>query len=718
MSQDTEKLPIIKLGQENAPVLIDLKKNDETSLFSSVYDEAYEKIEDYIKNIIERNSASNDNKNNPIYRSENFNNIFAFCGERGSGKTSCMQTVAYNINYRFESKYKFEVLDIIDPSFFDSTHNILELVISQLFKKFTKKLEQLPCHCNDHESIQNKKRLLIKQFQTVKENITNLEAKCDPDETIESLAKLSASMDLGKSIHDLVDKYLEFSDKSIFLVIQIDDIDLNTEHAYKMIEQIRKYLIQSNIIILMAAKLEQLNDVVKLDYQIKFEKLIHAKKMNGDISDYADKYLAKLIPDTKRINLPDIKTIINKKVEIRISGYTGCESLLQYFQKTISDIFGRSNVWTLFLPDNLRQLLGICNSIASRKKQISQEEFIFKLNNRYSSFIPFITQLQNSPTQSLNTRALLCIYQTFRDMHPDIKLNMDEFYKKNEFQINKFGLITTSDNNNISLSDIIKTMISMESIFKSPSIDNGYILFIEYIKNIYNDILNKNHLVEHTFIKNFHDKNLISVNGLDDIINKNILEVIIPIKFDQFKLKSVISYLRPKGCLNEDLDIYYKISDHDLSLFSDLEPTEKDIIYNILNYYNKGTNFTYALEEDLSDITSNAFFNLYYAWYTWIKNESFENSMININKVINAHINIDELINIHKTSEHFSYRYLAEDIKSIISITRFSLLKISKTESCNNSSDFQLILNNFDHIYRDMYENEGKLIKILGKILE
>lgn len=390
MEQDKEKLPVIRLGQENAPVLMDLQKNDEGSLFSSVYDEAYSKIKEYIKAVKERESLYNKNKNNPLYRNENYNNIFAFCGERGSGKTSCMQTVAYNINFRLkDNKDKFEILDIIDPSFFDSTHNILELVISQLFKEFAKKLGQYSCHCNNQDSIQNKKRVLIKQFQIVKENITNLEAKCDPDETIESLAKLSASMDLGKSIFDLVDKYLEFCDNSGFLVIQIDDIDLNTEHAYKMIEQIRKYLIQSNIIILMAAKLEQLNDVVKLDYQIKFEKLIQAKMMNGNIGDYAQKYLLKLIPEDKRIDLPTIKYYYNDDILIQSNNKCKQSSLNAYQQEEIEKIllFVDKLILDELRPGTLRELLNrlsIYNSLNIRKERFKEKRSrVVDLNKKY-----------------------------------------------------------------------------------------------------------------------------------------------------------------------------------------------------------------------------------------------------------------------------------------------------------------------------------------------
>ena len=88
---------------------------------------------------------------------ENVSNIVAFCGDRGEGKSSCMQTMRQilvdkelfkvedntsneherqYIAYSRELKqYPIYALKVIDPSFFDETHNILDLVISRLYQE-------------------------------------------------------------------------------------------------------------------------------------------------------------------------------------------------------------------------------------------------------------------------------------------------------------------------------------------------------------------------------------------------------------------------------------------------------------------------------------------------------------------------------------------------------------------------------------------------------
>ena len=47
------------------------------------------------------------------------------------------------------------------------------------------------------------------------------------------------------------------------LLIAIDDLDLCNANAYKMAEQIRKYLIIPDVVIIMALKIEQLQMCVQ-----------------------------------------------------------------------------------------------------------------------------------------------------------------------------------------------------------------------------------------------------------------------------------------------------------------------------------------------------------------------------------------------------------------------------------------------------------------------
>ena len=85
--------------------------------------------------------------------SSNRPKTISFCGDRGDGKTSCMMSVVdllenASIKTSAQSQYvvssgegaltktKFTALDPLDPSFFDESHNVIELVVGQMYGKF------------------------------------------------------------------------------------------------------------------------------------------------------------------------------------------------------------------------------------------------------------------------------------------------------------------------------------------------------------------------------------------------------------------------------------------------------------------------------------------------------------------------------------------------------------------------------------------------------
>ena len=112
-------------------------------------------------------------------------NIISFCGDRGEGKSSCMYTVRRILNERDvftfgatellseqEKRYqKFAqeidtyptyALPVIDPSFFDEEHNILDLVVSQLFQEVFRDEEG-----NDIEESYEESEALLQRFNRV-----------------------------------------------------------------------------------------------------------------------------------------------------------------------------------------------------------------------------------------------------------------------------------------------------------------------------------------------------------------------------------------------------------------------------------------------------------------------------------------------------------------------------------------------------------------------
>ena len=128
------------------------------------YDVKVEKIEDMSSSIFV-DSYFQAYKELNIISSENVNeidgnNIIAFLGERGSGKTSCMRSFLGSLKHLRENKFNlddeelkksledlskinFELLNIVEPSFFSEKVNVLELVISNMFKNFRKKSKKM-----------------------------------------------------------------------------------------------------------------------------------------------------------------------------------------------------------------------------------------------------------------------------------------------------------------------------------------------------------------------------------------------------------------------------------------------------------------------------------------------------------------------------------------------------------------------------------------------
>lgn len=324
-----ERILKLKLGEEYKPVIENYDRAKE-SHFRDIYENGIRIVRDILSD--ENNYSETNNELQDDY----YNNIIAFVGERGMGKTSSMKSFEQllvknnnffssgfkydgDLKYR-ESISKFHSMGTIDPSLFDKHNNLLEVVIAKMFEQFKNRME------NDNNCInqnENNRRELIKQFSTIHENIKALysdDKSKDECNDIDALIKKAESIKLKDNIAKLIENFLNFMGKSkdIQFLILIDDIDLNTEHAYKMAEQIRKYLIIPKVIILMAVKINQLSDAVEQNLIKSHKELLDKKRIEPqELAIMTEKYLEKLIPLERRLHLPDLNDLeINIPIEI------------------------------------------------------------------------------------------------------------------------------------------------------------------------------------------------------------------------------------------------------------------------------------------------------------------------------------------------------------------------------------------------------------------
>lgn len=373
MKNNKERKIIFRRGDENRIVLE--KGNFKDSLFQEQYLEAMGSFIDVCRTLDMSTLTGS--------------NIISFCGDRGDGKSSCMYTVHKILNNHHvfsigdsEERTEHEVrylqyakeldqypvftLDVIDPSFFDESHNILELVISQLFQ------EAFGNDSNDEIRMNNYDRnSLIKKFNLVKESMSMLDKeRKDILDNIEALDNLAVGLKLRKNIENLFAEFLEYKkqqDKGQYkkIVICIDDLDLNVQGGYIMLEQLRKYLSNKYCVVLIALKIEQMTKVVQnalYSDSGKNSQIINAEMCR----DMAEKYIIKMFPVEHRIQMPKVENIVEFQLELKydyedeekseVWGTLREAVVSLIFLKTRYLFYNKEHEVNLIIPQNLRSL--------------------------------------------------------------------------------------------------------------------------------------------------------------------------------------------------------------------------------------------------------------------------------------------------------------------------------------------------------------------------
>lgn len=347
------------IGDENRIVIEKItKENIGESIFSDPYRFALESLNSYFESMPQKKEDRF--KENELWR----NNIFAFIGDRGSGKTSCMESVAQLMveptdlaekNRAIQEKYY--KMDMVDPSFIDSETNVIGVILANLYKKF-----QDYSHGKNVSEAQRAE--LAHHFVNVQHDFCRMmEKEHMKEDDLEALSSLSAAIDLKKSMLELIKSFMKFINKEdAILLIPIDDIDLHTKHASDMVEQIRKYLVLPNVLVLMAVKISQLSKLKRLQFSREYRDERDTLK-NQELDEMVDRYMTKLVPYSHRIYMPDANFYWDADLTIQKNGVTlyhnvsTRQAIPELIFKKTRYLFYNSSVKTSYIvPDNLREL--------------------------------------------------------------------------------------------------------------------------------------------------------------------------------------------------------------------------------------------------------------------------------------------------------------------------------------------------------------------------
>lgn len=284
--------------------------------------------------IIERNKKIKEKRNDERetckkeFGQERLYNIVAFCGDRGAGKTSVMDSVigalqSKSTDYknfiadyekveeresdlsRMLDNYKFVCLEGIDASLLEGKEDILDVILSKMLQKLQQHIKSRERDYFENEMGYSYSHADInRKFEEIYQNRRNLlwrmKNPYEPGESsAEHLSNLAGSLDIREKLQKLIPIYLQALqaggeiDKQ-YLVINIDDLDMHGK-AYQMLEQLHRYLMIPQVIIYIAVSEKEIGAVCEGYF----------RKIYDRPGALAMSYLEKVLPYSQRIYLPD-----------------------------------------------------------------------------------------------------------------------------------------------------------------------------------------------------------------------------------------------------------------------------------------------------------------------------------------------------------------------------------------------------------------------------
>ncbi|MBQ8618992.1 MAG: hypothetical protein IJ418_15970 [Clostridia bacterium] len=266
-------------------------------------------------------------------------NIISFSAPRGGGKTRMMLSFSHVLSkigqkqsychsqddiLKSFTSYDAEMLkdcyflstDPISPSILEDGQTILSVILSRMYQLAERKFQNNA----PYQQIAETERIkLYTAFNNCLRGIKGIKAKTgDSDEDFSALQNISDGLTLKAHFHTLIQTLLNLhaplkADASRFLLLQIDDADSQPSMSYRALEDIRKYLLLPNLVILMSADTSFIHHTILNDHLNQMEAVCgHDDQIPTELAKLTRKYIDKLIPPSQMITLPSISDAIKR----------------------------------------------------------------------------------------------------------------------------------------------------------------------------------------------------------------------------------------------------------------------------------------------------------------------------------------------------------------------------------------------------------------------
>lgn len=338
------KLKMVR-GREASLIIEDVRESiTQDGFLASSYEKALLALCNYMERTdpIRKSLSSKSSpfgRNGILYRSPQ--NIIAFSGKRGCGKSSSLLSFSSLLASKsqlgkfcsspgLEGKYSalenrhFVVIDPIDPTTLEQNQSILSVILSRLLFAAERTWSRNASFYGGFQDKESQKTDLLTLARRCLNGIRAIKESEKFPQDLADLQKVGDSSILKKNLYDFVELFLQFcgadvsvSESGAMLVLQIDDTDCQISQGYEIMEDIRKYLTIPNVLILMATDTKLLRQVLTQHYVSDFRSNLSNDLIKAEeVWALGEKYLAKLMPPSYVVHLPNIDDVIRDRANL------------------------------------------------------------------------------------------------------------------------------------------------------------------------------------------------------------------------------------------------------------------------------------------------------------------------------------------------------------------------------------------------------------------
>lgn len=266
------------------------------------------------------------------------NNAISIFGERGVGKTSFLLSLRQSLKENQEKevqgkeapKQNFEgihLLPMIDPTLIEEKGHIFLLIVSQIDEAVSAVFNDDKAAGNtdaNYKQWEKAKEKLAAGLPSLKpEGMTYHEPQWNEDAYVmnKGLNSVKAAFNLEENFHLLVELALEILGKKAF-VLMFDDIDVDFQRGWDLLETVRKFLTTPQMIIILSGNLKLFSKNVRkqqwrnlgkelLKNEVDVRDASAVKEYTQLVNELEGQYLLKILNSEKRIYLYDVASNIN-----------------------------------------------------------------------------------------------------------------------------------------------------------------------------------------------------------------------------------------------------------------------------------------------------------------------------------------------------------------------------------------------------------------------